>query len=93
MLTIQYVPLPLFRGAVPPDLLENSGAPRRRGRLRLYMVSPPYEAQQFIKQMHVRGCLDRLEWSRAVELPENGLHVLPDPGEVLHYLERGRPLS
>jgi hypothetical protein len=93
MLKIQYLPLSLFSEAVPPDLLGHSGTPRRRGRLRLYMIAQDYDSQQFVNLLHVRGCLDRLEWSRAVDLPENGLHIQPDPGEVLRYLERGRPLS
>jgi hypothetical protein len=57
------------------------------------MVGPKPTGQQLIKLLHVRGCIDRLEWSQAVDLPENGLHIQPDPGEVLHYLERDRPLS
>jgi hypothetical protein len=93
MLTIKYVPLSLFAEAAPPDMPGHSGAPRRYGRVRAYLVGPEPDSQQLIKLLHVRGCIDRLEWSRAVDLPENGLHVLPDPGEVLHYLERGRPLS
>jgi hypothetical protein len=56
------------------------------------MIAQDYDSQQFVNLLHVRGCLDRLEWSRAVDLPENGLHIQPDPGEVLRYLERDRPL-
>ena len=43
-----------------------------------------------VNYLHLHGCIDRDEWSRDIEVPEGGLLIRPDPGDVLRYLQRYR---
>ena len=93
MLTIQYVlPSPLMEAAYP-SLSGNSPEPRRRRRLRLYLVGSPDDTQHTIKYLHLRGCIERAEWSHEIGIPEGGLIIRPDEGDVLRYLQRYRRFS
>lgn len=38
----------------------------------------------------VLGYAERIEWSRIIAIPENGIVIRPDPGDVLRYLQRSR---
>ena len=90
MLTIQYVlPSPLVEAA-QPSLSEKESEPPRRRRLRLYLVGSKDDVQHTVDHLHLRGCIDRDEWSREIEVPEGGLLIRPDPGDVLRYLQRYR---
>ncbi|MBD0268632.1 MAG: hypothetical protein ICV77_10105 [Cyanobacteria bacterium Co-bin8] len=91
MLQIQYfLPTPLGESAQPPASVNFTGQPRRK-RLRLYLVGSEADTRSAIDSLHVLGYAERIEWSRAIAIPENGLLIYPDPGDVLHYLQRYRP--
>lgn len=93
MLQIQYfLPSPFGEAAQPPASENPSGQPRRR-RLRLYLVGSATETQGIIDRLHLLNFTERIEWSRVIALPENGVVIRPDPGDVLRYLQRYRPLS
>ena len=90
MLTIQYIlPSPLIEAATSV-LPEKEPEPSRRRRLRLYLVGAKDDVQHTVNHLHLRGCIDRGEWSRDIEVPEGGLIIRPDPGDVLKYLQRYR---
>ena len=90
MLKIQYVlPSPLTESAQSRSPEDPSGLPRRR-RLRLYLVGSGEDARHTIDHLHVRGCIDRGEWSHEIGIPEGGLIIRPDEGDVLRYLQRYR---
>ena len=38
--------------------------------------------------LHVLGYAQRFEWRPVIIIPENGLIIRPDPGDVLRYLQR-----
>ncbi|GAB4161334.1 MAG: hypothetical protein Fur0046_40120 [Cyanobacteria bacterium J069] len=92
MLQIQLVSLPpsseaaqfAMSSALPPLFPQ----PPHRPRLRHYLVGSPADTQRAIDRLHLLHYAERIEWSRVVHLPENGLIVQPDPGDVLRYLQR-----
>ena len=86
MLQIKYV-LPSAM-AVLPLLPENPPEQPRRRRLRLYLVGSKEDTQRAIDHLHLLGYAERIEWSRVIAIPENGLVIRPDPGDVLRYLQR-----
>ncbi|MBD2257704.1 hypothetical protein [Pseudanabaena sp. FACHB-2040] len=70
--------------------------PRRR-RLRLYLVGSDGDTRgamvkdrppRAIASLHHLGYAEQFEWSHVVDIPEGGLLVRPDPGDVLRYLQR-----
>ena len=90
MLTIQYVlPSPLTEAA-QLVLPEKEPEPPRRRRLRLYLVGSQDDVQHTVNYLHIRGCIDRGEWGREIGIPEGGLLIRPDEGDVLRYLQRYR---
>jgi len=46
------------------------------------------DVQHTVDHLHLRGCIDRAEWSHDIEVPEGGIFIRPDPGDVLRYLQR-----
>jgi hypothetical protein len=93
MLTIQYFLSSTPGEAAPPNLPEFA-EPWRRRRLRLYLVGSDEDTQQFINYLHLHGCIERIEWTpRAIAIPENGIVIRRDPGDVLRYLQRDRPFQ
>ena len=88
MLTIQYMAsFPYTEAALLP-LFGNHSQSRGRRRLRLYLVGSETDTQQTVDYLHVRGCIERIEWSHAIAIPENGIVIRRDPGDVLRYLQR-----
>lgn len=93
MLQIQYfMPSPLDEAAQPPAPVNPSGQPRRR-RLRLYLVGSPTDTQGAIDSLHLLGYAERFEWSRVIDIPEGGITIQRDSGDVLRYLQRYRSLE
>ena len=93
MLTIQYVLPSPFAEAAQPSLPENASEPPRRRRLRLYLVGSPDDVQHTLDHLHLRGCIERSEWSHEIAIPEGGLIIRPDEGDVLRYIQRYRRFS
>ncbi|HEY9878365.1 MAG TPA: hypothetical protein V6D29_07905 [Leptolyngbyaceae cyanobacterium] len=90
MLQIQYfLSSPLTEATVPPATVHTSVQPRRR-RLRLYLVGSEADTQSAIDSLHILGYAERFEWSRVITIPDNGVVIRPDPGDVLRYLQRHR---
>ena len=89
MTTIQYFqPSPDAEAALP-SLPENTSVPSRRRRLRLYLVGSREDTQAAIDHFHLHRCIDRVQWNlNAIDIPENGLIIRPDPEDVLRYLQR-----
>ncbi|HEY9876942.1 MAG TPA: hypothetical protein V6D29_00740 [Leptolyngbyaceae cyanobacterium] len=93
MLQIQYfLSSPLTETAQPPATVNPTVQPGRR-RLRLYLVGSDVDTQSVIDSLHILGYAERFEWSRVIAIPENGVVIRPDPGDVLRYLQRYRSPS
>jgi hypothetical protein len=82
-----FLPSPLPEAGLTP-LATPPISPSHRKRLRLYLVGSEADAESAISYLHVRGCIDRIEWSHAIAVPENGIIIRHDPGDVLRYLQR-----
>ncbi|HEY9736439.1 MAG TPA: hypothetical protein V6D06_09155 [Trichocoleus sp.] len=89
MLQIQYFLSAPSESAQPPASVNLTVQPRRR-RLRLYLVGSEADTQSAVDSLHILGYAERFEWSRVITLPDNGLVIRPDPGNVLRYLQRYR---
>ena len=89
MTTNQYFqPSPNAEAALP-SMPENTSAPSRRGRLRLYLVGSREDTQAAIDHFHKHHCIERIQWNlNPIDIPENGLIIRPDPEDVLRYLQR-----
>lgn len=62
-------------------------------RLRHYLVGAPADVQHAIDRLHLLGYLERIHWSHAIDIPENGVLVYPDAGDVLRYCQRDRTMG
>ncbi|WP_272064893.1 hypothetical protein [Oscillatoria sp. CS-180] len=91
MITIQYFLPSHHTEAAPPSLPSHPTHPQRRHkRLRLYLVGTEADTQSAIDLFHLRNCVERIEWSPKIDVPENGVLIRQDPGDVLRYLQRDR---
>ena len=90
MLKIQCVLPSRFTEAAQPLLPDNDLEQPRRRRLRLYLGCSKDDTQHTIDYLHIRGCIDRAEWSHEIEVSEGGIIIRPDADEVLRYLQRYR---
>ncbi|MBD0269039.1 MAG: hypothetical protein ICV77_12190 [Cyanobacteria bacterium Co-bin8] len=88
MLQIQYFLSSTCTEATQPAALQIPLVQPRRRRLRLYLVGSNADTQSAIASLHHLGYAEQFEWSHVIEIPENGLFVQPDPGDVLRYLQR-----
>ncbi|NJL55085.1 hypothetical protein HC928_07770 [bacterium] len=61
-------------------------------RLRHYIVGSPDDAQKAIDRLHLLGYLERINWSREIAIPETGLLIRPESGDILRYCQRDRPM-
>jgi hypothetical protein len=90
MVTTQYfLPSPECEAALPA-VPENTAHPRQHKRLRLYLVGSEADTQQTIHYLHAGGRIEHIHWSRVIAIPENGVLIQRDPGDVLRYLQRDR---
>ena len=80
-------PIEFTPTAMPNHPMDHS----KQRRLRHYLVGSPTDTQHAIDRLHRLGYLDRLNWIHTIEIPENGLIIRPDPGEVLRYTQRDSP--
>lgn len=87
----EYAPSLLDEAANPPASEHSSEQPRRR-RVRLYLVGSESETQSIIDRLQLLHFTERIEWSRVIAIPENGVLIRPDPDDVLRYLQRYRSL-
>ena len=84
--------LPVYPAEVMPTRLLTKPLPVIRSRrLRHYLVGSPDDTQHAIDRLHLLGYLERVNWSHAIDIPENGLIIYPDDGDVLRYSQRDRP--
>jgi hypothetical protein len=90
MLRIQYVWSSPFSEeahfSLPPLTCE---LPPRRG-LRHCLIGTPEDTQRAVDRLHLLHYAERFEWTRPLQLPENGIVINASPGEVLRYLHRTR---
>ncbi|MBE9156834.1 hypothetical protein IQ265_08320 [Nodosilinea sp. LEGE 06152] len=77
----------------PPLLLANPKAQPGRERLRHLAIGSPEGVQGAINHLHLLQYAERLEWSRQFTIPESGILITPEQGEVFSLLLRDRQLG
>ncbi|MBD1874062.1 hypothetical protein H6F75_11245 [Nodosilinea sp. FACHB-131] len=93
MLQAQSFLPPYIQGAAQTPLPTIPLAVVSHRRLRHYLVGSPDDTQHAIDRLHLLGYLERVSWSHAIDIPENGLIIRPDVGDVLRYSQRDRVMG
>ena len=75
--------------------LEDLGGltPPSRERLQHLIIGSQAGVQGAINHLHLLRYAEPFEWSRVFSVPESGLVILPEPGEVFSYLLRYRQVG
>ena len=81
------------REATRPLLLANPETQLGRERLRHLVIGSTEGVQGAINHLHLLNYAERLEWSRLFTIPDSGILITPEQGEVFSYLLRYRQLS
>jgi hypothetical protein len=77
-----------------PDLGDLSPTPNPgRERLQHLIIGSENGVRGAINALHLLRYAEPFEWSRLFTVPESGLVILPEPGEVFSYLLRYRQLG
>ena len=74
-----------LEGLTPP----NPG----RERLQHLIIGSEEGVRGAINSLHLLRYAEQFEWSRLFAVPETGLVILPQPGEVFSYLRRWRQVN
>lgn len=89
MLCLPFLASSARRGAATsPLLLVNPDAQPGRERLRHLVIGSTEGVQGAINHLHLLQYAERLEWSRQFTIPESGILITPEQGEVFSLLLR-----
>ena len=80
-------------GDLKPLRLATPSPQPGRERLRHLVIGSPDVVQGAINHLHLLNYAERLEWSRLFTIPESGILITPEQGEVFSLLRRDRPLG
>ncbi|MGG6238371.1 hypothetical protein ACQ4N7_06990 [Nodosilinea sp. AN01ver1] len=92
-LTRQDPPVLQELGDSNPLRLTTPSAQPGRERLRHLVIGSPEGVRGAIHHLHLLNYAEQREWSRLVTIPNSGILITPDQGEVLSYLLRYRQLN
>ncbi|MGJ3250051.1 MAG: hypothetical protein ACFE0J_02805 [Elainellaceae cyanobacterium] len=53
-------------------------------------TSSQADTQNAVDILYVLGYAERFEWSRAIAIPDGGITIQRDQGDILRYLQRDR---
>ncbi|MBD2232599.1 hypothetical protein [Phormidium tenue] len=94
MLCLPFLASSARRGVTTsPLLLANPDAQPGRERLRHLVIGSPEGVQGAINHLHLLQYAERLEWSRQFTIPESGILITPEQGEVFSLLLRYRQIG
>lgn len=80
-------------GDLNPLRLTTPNSQPGRERLHHLVIGSPEGVQGAINHLHLLQYAERLEWSRLFTIPESGILITPEQGEVFSYLLRYRQVS
>jgi len=80
-------------GDLTPLQIAIPNAQPGRERLRHLVIGSPDGVQGAINHLHLLRYAEQREWSRLVTIPESGIVITPEQGEVFSYLLRYRQLE
>ena len=72
------------------------GSPLRvpgREPLRHILIGSRDGVEQAVHQLHALTYAEQFQWSQPIVIPEQGITLTPDQGEVMRYLIRWRTVS
>ena len=61
--------------------------------LRHILLGSREGVDEAVKRLHLLRYAEQFEWSRAIEVPETGILITPNQGEVLRFLVRWRSIA
>ena len=97
MIYIPYLDLSAAREASEPVVLSTPKPRRGREPLRHILLGSSEGVEEAVKQLHVLKYAEQLQWIRVIEVPETGILITPNQGEVMRYWVQWRvirdPLS
>lgn len=73
--------------------LATPNAQPERERLRHLVIGSPDGVRGAINHLHLLQYAEQREWSRLVTIPQEGILITPEQGEVFSYLLRYRRLD
>ena len=76
-----------------PLCLETPNAQSGRERLRHLVIGSPEGVRGAINHLHLLKYAEQREWSRLVTIPESGILITPEQGEVFSLLKRDRQID
>ncbi|NEQ32538.1 MAG: hypothetical protein F6K04_16305 [Leptolyngbya sp. SIO4C5] len=80
-------------GDTEPLRLNVPRAQPERERLRHLIMGSPEGVREAIKILHVLHYADQSLWNNLLTIPESGILLTPEQGEMFTYLLRYRPLG
>ncbi|WP_017301664.1 hypothetical protein [Nodosilinea nodulosa] len=81
------------REATSPLLLANPEAQSGRERLRHLVIGSPEGVWATINLLHVLNYAEQATWNQLIAIPESGILITPEQGEVFSLLRRDRPVG
>ena len=72
-------------------LLADPDMPPGRERLRHLVIGSPEGVRSVIHILHVLGYAEQALWSQLVTVPESGMLITPEQGEMFSLLRREHP--
>ena len=76
-----------------PILLSAPNPRPGRELLRHIVLGSREGVDEAVKQLHLLRYAEQFEWSRAIAIPETGILITPNQGEVFRYLVQWRAIS
>ena len=93
MIYIPYLALSAPEQATEPITLETPKPSKGREPLRHILLGSEEGVDKAVKRMQVLGYAEQFLWSREIEVPETGMVITPNQGEVLRYMVRWREIA
>ena len=76
-----------------PILLSAPNPRPGRELLRHILLGSREGVDEAVKRLHLLRYAEQFEWSREIEVPETGILITPNQGEVLRFLVRWRSIA
>ena len=93
MIYIPYLALSASEPTAEPIALDTPKPREGREPLRHILLGSPAGVDEAVQRMQVLKYAEHFLWSREIEVPETGILIMPNQGEVLRCLARWRAIA
>ena len=93
MIYIPYLAMSAPEQTTEPFALDTPKPSEGREPLRHILLGSEEGVKTAVQRMQVLGYAEQFMWSREIEVPETGMVITPNQGEVLRYLVRWRAIA